>query len=699
MNLNENFPDAVLMENVKSVRALKGKYISVPVKHNSINISSITNMLCVLGDQEFLQYIQTAAGDMQQKEPAPGEIWIAKTLADSYNIGIGDVLHITYQDPIKLKVTAIYSATFAPSERLTIMPNIVNPETVASMKDEPDTGVWALNLHNNNEDYIEKLAISNPFALLTFSREKLSAYVTDISGIVGNVSGVAALIVFLASLFIIRFIIHNQLQKELTSIGVYKSLGYRFNQIISLYTKGYLTVGACAVVLGSAVSLPLTFSLGKSTSEALGGFKLSSTSLIMCAVAIVLLLLLLLGGARIALIRVKTITPVQAIATGRASGEGKKSNSIIQNAKTPLAMAVNDIFKHKQTSAVTLLVLTMSMLLILFFASSYHTCRNIHNNANVWIACPKFNTIITGDLNDDVIKSAQNSDYTKSAVSGDFFYYPPVTIPQYSGNPRSVEFIVLDDASEDTTRIAMKEGVNPIQPDEISVTQLLLQELDMRLYDTLTIGIGGQEHTYKITGSFASMEPRAIIMTRDGMLFIDPQYYPDNCFVFLNDETQFTAFQTEIESTYSGVSVQQEWTAVKTAILAIEDMLCSVLQVMLIIFIIFASMSIVNVLTLTVKSRYKQYGILKSLGFSSCYLIMQNLLHISIFLVVGVGLASIIHIAVSRKIFAALVIDAMISSGLLSSLLILVTVLLVLMISFCICLPIRKITPVDLMEE
>jgi putative ABC transport system permease protein len=699
MDLEENFSDKVLMENVKSIGALKGKYVSVPVTHDSVNISSITNMLCVLEDRTFLQYMQVTAGTIEDGTPDLDEIWIVKTLADSYDIEIGDVLYITYQEPIKLTVTAIYSATFAPSERLTIMPNIVNSETITLLNGEPDTGVWALELYDNNEDYVNLLAMSNPYALLTFSREKLSAYVTDISGVVGNVSGIAALIVFLAALFVIRLIIQSQLQRELTLIGIYKAVGYSLDSIISLYIKGYLTIGMASVVLGAATSLPLIYFLGKSTSEALGGFKLSSTTFVMCALAIILLLFLLWCGARIALKRVKTITPVEAIAIGRAFREGKQSDSVIKQAKSPLVMAINDIFKHKQASVITLLVLTISLFLILFFSSSYYTCRHIYDQANIWLACPKFNAIITGDLNDEIIQAARKNGHTKSVVSGDFFYYPPVIIPQYYGNARAIEFVVLDDAREESTGIRMKEGGNPIQVDEIAVSQLLLQELGMQLQDTLTIGMGEQAQSYKISGSFASMEGRAIIMTVDGMKQINPKYYQDNCFIVLKDETQFTALQNDIESIYSGVVVQKEWTALKTAISAIEDMLSSVMRVMLIIFVIFSTISIVNILALTVRNRHKQYGILKSLGFNTAYLITQNLLHILIFLLIAVGLAVIIHITVSEQIFAELVIDAMITSDLLSGLLILFTVLLVLLLSFCICFQIRKITPVDLMEE
>lgn len=364
--LRDNFPNSSVNKNIKSISMLKGKNITVSMRHKNVNISSITNMLCTFKGSAFWKYMQIDKGNVSSGEPNKGEIWISKTLASSYDIKIGDTITINYEKPVKFIVSAIYMSTFTPSERLTIMPSIVNSEDLHKFDDEPDAAVMALNLYDRSEKSIDKLAMTNPYSLMTFSRKKLKDYVTNISGIVGCISAIAALVVFIAALSIMRFIITNDLKKEIRYIGIYKSLGYSNEKIIDIYIKGYLLVGVIAIAVGTAISLPLVYYLGMSMSKTLGDFRITSTTIVVCIMTIILLVFLIWNATRRSLRQIKNITPVEAVSVGQLLGEHRIMNSVIKNAKSPFSMAINDIFKHKRISIITSVVLTVSIYLILF---------------------------------------------------------------------------------------------------------------------------------------------------------------------------------------------------------------------------------------------------------------------------------------------------------------------------------------------
>lgn len=694
-----NFPTASVRDNISSMESLRGKNISVPMKHKATNISSITNMLCTMEDPGFLKYTEFIAGGAGQSEPGDGEIWIVKTLASSYDIEIGDVLTIAYAEPLQLKVSGIYIATFAPSERLTIMPNIVNQNTLDQLAHEPDAGVFAINLFDHSEDRLNELAMGNPYALLTFSRARLVGYITDISGILGSVAAVAAFVVFIAALFIIRFIIHHNIQKELRSIGIYKSQGFSVRQIRQVYIKGYLLVGSTVISLGAILSLPFVYFLGRSTSQVLGHFRLTATTGLVCMFALLLLVFSLWSGARMALDKLKSISPVEAITAGQALGEQKRQASLIKCASSPFTTEINNIFKHKKTSFLTLIVLTISLYLILFFSSSYYTCKNIYENANIWLACPQFNSIVTGEIHQELSEFIKASGYVKSVINGDFFHYPPVTIPQYDGNPRAVEFTVLDVLDEQTTGIAMKAGRGPKNPEEIAVSEKLLKQLELGVGDELKIGIRQEEEAYRISGMFTSVEELSILMSIDGMRKIDPRYEPENSFIMLKDEAEFDAFKTYVEANFAGVSVDKEWTALKSAVAAIEKMLTNVMTVLLGVFILFAVISIVNVLVLNINFKRRQYGILKAMGFSTNYLLTQNFFHVLLMFGAGTVTAACFHFLCSKHLFALLIIDAMRDSIALSGSLLLGTTIAAVAAALLFSGSIWKIKPVHLMEE
>lgn len=699
INPDHHFQNKEVRQNINSVDVLKGKNVSIPIKHESTNISSITNMMCSLTNSRFSQYIQRTEGDLTSVQPGDGEVWIVKTLASSYNIHIGDTLTMNYDNPVELKVSCIFTATYAPSERLTIMANIVNDKTLEQFNSEGDAGILAVDLKDTSEECITKMSVTNPYALLTFDREALKAYITKISNVVAAVSAIAALIVFIAALFIIRFIINNDLRKEMRSIGIYKSLGYSYKMIMNIYMKAYLLVGTIAITIGVLLSLPVVYYLGSSTAQVLGSFKLTSTSAIVGIITAALLIFMLWRGAMIALKKVRMITPVEAIATGQSLGEQKLSKSVIKSAKSPLATQVNEIFKHKKTSFVTLAVLTVSMYLLMFFASSYYTCGDIYDNVNIWLACPKFNTIITGNVTDDVNETIQNDENIKSAVSGNCFYFPPVELVDYKGNSRNVDFFILSDLSSKVTGITMSKGYTPEKSDEIALSAMLLKKLDKKVGDYLTITMEDRQVDYLICGSFASMESFTILLNVDAMRVLDPNYNPGLCFVNLKDKAKFADFKQNVESAYGSVSVDQDWTALRSAVDAIENMLTSVMLVMLIVFVLFAVIAIVNVLALTIAGKRRQYGILKSMGFTTSYMMSQNLCYIFIMLVVSVGIAGILHALFSKAIFAAVVINALENSASLLSGLVLGTIALIILVTVILSLPIRKITPVSLMEE
>lgn len=694
-----NFPELSVQNNIKDIAELKGKNISVPLKHKGKTISSITNILCTLEDTSMLQYIHFLEKQNNSAEPGDGEVWITRTLANSYHIKIGDTLTIMYENPVELKVTEIYTSTFAPSERLTIMPAIINEETLKLFSQEEDAGIFALNLYDTTEKSIDEIAMTNPYSLITFSRHRLELYVTNITNVVGSVASIAGFIVFLASLFIIRFIMNDNLRKEIHSIGIYKSIGMTSESIRNIYIMPYMFIGVISIIAGILCSMPVVYQLGVSSSQAMMGFSLTKTTAITCIVAIVLLLFVLWFVSFLSLRKVKDITPYEAITVGQSSGEDVRRPSVIKNAKSSFDIAVNDIFKHRKSSLISFCVLVFSVYLILFFSSSYTTCTSIYEKANIWLACPKFNTIVTGNITEDVKDSIQKSNYVQSVVCGNFFYYPPVDLQQYDGNSRNIQFLVLDDLDEKKTDIQMKEGRNPETDEEVCVSKVLLSQMNLEVGDYLKIALGNKEYEYLICGSFYSMEELSINMTVGAMKKIDESYEPDNCFVRLKDTKDFNSFRNEIEGQYSEIVANKDWVALKYAIKAIESMLSNIMKVMLIVFILFSIISIVNILALTIQSKKRQYGILKALGFTTNYIIGSNLIQTFLLFGASTVIAMIIHVTCSKKLFELLVIDAMSHSVCLMSILLGFTAFAIIVVTLLLSRPIRKITPVDLMEE
>ena len=407
ISLEGNFPDEAVRNNIASVNVLKGKEVSMPLRIGEVSPSSMNFILCEMPEDGFETYMQRVAGDLISKTPQRGEIWIDQPLANAYQIQIGDELILETKPASKLKVSAIYTATFAPVERVTIKYCMVNQETIAGLTDEIDGGLFAVNLKDKSAAAYDALDKGNPYDIITFSRESISKYITDISGILGGIATAAVFVVFLASLMIIQFMINNDLQKEYRCIGIYKSLGYKNEQIKSFYLKGYLVVGVAAFCVGALLAAPIVLKLGNGITKTLGGFKLSGTYGVVSLITVALMTFILWLRANKYLKKVQHISPVEAIRTGAAAGEYQKGKSFIKYAKTPLETAINELIMKPKKSLIFIGVLTISFYLLCFFSAGYFTCDHICENATKWLAVPRYDAVISGAMDEQMIKEIE----------------------------------------------------------------------------------------------------------------------------------------------------------------------------------------------------------------------------------------------------------------------------------------------------
>jgi putative ABC transport system permease protein len=127
--------------------------------------------------------------------------------------------------------------------------------------------------------------------------------------------------------------------------------------------------------------------------------------------------------------------------------------------------------------------------------------------------------------------------------------------------------------------------------------------------------------------------------------------------------------------------------------------LLAISEILILVFIIFALLNISVVLMMESANKHRQYGILKALGFTTGYITRQNLYKNMLCVGISVLIALAIHLSVSKAFLATRVIDAFTDSSLLVSLLVLLILCAALLITYLISLGIRRIMPIELMEE
>ena len=285
----------------------------------------------------------------------------------------------------------------------------------------------------------------------------------------------------------------------------------------------------------------------------------------------------------------------------------------------------------------------------------------------------------------------------KLVISEDFFKTPVTADGMYEYSGR-VTALFYNDFSD----LPYATGRAPQAANEIGVCAVLLGNLDLRVGEYLSLALGDKKASFLITGAYHSMmnggttvQLLADTQTAHGLEFV-----PGILMVSLNQGFTPEDVISELNREYSGVTAVKTLEMIHDATQGIKDMIVPVTLIMIIVFIVFSVLNISNLLLQNHADNRKQYGVSKALGFSTGYIAARSTWKISILSVIAAGAGFLLHILFSKGLFAAaLQMDAL-DRAIPQTLLMLGGLLILLLaVTLLFCVPIRKITPLELMEE
>jgi putative ABC transport system permease protein len=338
----------------------------------------------------------------------------------------------------------------------------------------------------------------------------------------------------------------------------------------------------------------------------------------------------------------------------------------------------------------------MSMFLCLFFGMAYHAANTMKDNVNSWVNLPKCDVYVTGRLDEDARAYIDRSEYVGTAVFGDYGY-GNAKLEGYPDAPEYELYDVYTSFPDEVTGVRMAEGKSPENKYDAAVSINLLEMLHLNVGDPLILTIGGVTKEYTVSGSYETMGTDIMLMADAVSECVD--YSPSRAFIWLNDENDYESFKQDIEGNLPETAVYGEWFALEYTLSAVSDMIKPISVVLISAFIGFSLLSVLIVLMMDIKSMRKRFGIMKSLGFTSDYIIQQNGWKYFVMTAVSAVLAFVLHSLFSRRLAAIILIDAFRSSGTQDAVMISGFILLITLSVVIISSAIRKESPLELMGE
>lgn len=646
--------------------------------------------------------------------PSKGTIWVSNLLADSKNLKIGDKIKIKDGDEYKyLTISALVNDSLIPSSVMGYNNLYVNSNDYGYFNEFIKSQYIGYDSSKEGNDATSELISYIGGSIDGVIYDKwITIFAANAGGQITSAVGLStAILIFIVSIVIIRFVLWNNILKEYKSIGVYKSLGFTSKQIRNIYLKGFGIVGIIAITAGSFFSIWFINYLVKISIKYIGIYEGGINNFNFIFLTIILMSFVLISNIYLLLRRINKIKPVEAFRIGVTSSKEKFKKSIIKDASSPMSMAINDIFKYKKQNLIIVTVLSLVIYLSVFLVSAKYSMINMKDNA--W----NMFGLLQGDVTLDFPSGEASYDKALKEIKSDprvlgvrecSFDVGKVAyldVSRYNiKNAQVITYLYDNYDNNYGFNVSMKEGRNPKNKNEIALSEQILKDANLDIGDYIDIKILGEERSLLITGKYIGMMSNNYNMRMT--LDVVPKEIRNNLNnlninITLKDKNDYEVFKNEYKDKYKVCSIDTCPSLIATTSKSVIEIVIPVTTIILLGILLFSILNIVNLIIINNNDNRRNNAIIKSLGFSNVYILKRTLYRIMLLTGISSLVGFILNATTSRSIFkfAMMGIDGlMISNSKVISTIVFIEILTIgaTIISM---FSMRKISTVELMEE
>lgn len=470
-----------------------------------------------------------------------------------------------------------------------------------------------------SKQYPNITMVSNCYDIVSQSR-----YISQM--ICSGIISAMAFFVLLIAFVVIVSNITNYIQNNMKNLGILKAMGYTSGQLIGSLLLQFSSLTLIAAVIGAGISYSL-FPTVNTMMIAQTGIPYAIRFL---PVPLVLSITIPIGAVVFAVWfasrRIKKIEPVVALRSGIQAHNFKNNHIPLEQTKAPLtfALALKTTLsgvKHNITICITMLVLS----LIVVFSGLM--LENVITNT------APFLNLIVGETADSCInvQTEAEDDFLRKMDADDrvekLYLFTSLNVSHTGG--AELMATICNDYSKINNQDIVFEGRFPKYNNEIAIAAKYAKENGMKIGDEIQITANGKRENYLICGftQISNNLGRDCLLTRTGYerlgLLTNTSYY-----IHLSGKTDIDAFNLQMEKEFEG-SVNTTIN-IGSMIDGTGSVYVSLIAIIVIAILALSAIIVAFVLYLLVRTvlnnKQHDYGILKSLGFTTGQLILQTAL-------------------------------------------------------------------------
>lgn len=511
------------LDNLSSVtdyrreETLYGSGTNIEVKGKALNDMNKATLIMSV-DNAKLNYF--TSNNEKITEVEKGKAYVSGTFASDNNLSVGDKFTLVIGDTEKefeymgRAKDALLGSEFMGNLRFIL--NNEDYEYLCSDKEAISRQGGTYYIDTTDISEVESLIGEQGGVLLSVNNDTIkTTYI--VSMIVAALLLIVSLFLIVISFVVLKHTIGFTIDEEFREIGVMKAIGMKNNSIRALYLTKYFPIAVIGSALGFAFSMPFSDMMLNLVSSSMYIDSENSVMIsLLCSLAVILITLLFCWSSTK---KIKKLSPIDAVRNG-TTGERFRKKSLMSLRKIKLNstafLAANDIVSAPKKYSIVTGVFAMLMLLVMILANTANTLNS--EKLLFLFGCTESDAYVT--FTDEVMQ-ATGANVDSQAVLKETIKDIEKTLED-NGMSGKVHIestynttVLTDDLK---TSVAFQycpdtkagdytysEGVAPENAEEVALSSLVAEKLGVKVGDTITFLIEGEEKECMVTALFQSM--------------------------------------------------------------------------------------------------------------------------------------------------------------------------------------------------
>ncbi|WP_449012027.1 ABC transporter permease [Paenibacillus taichungensis] len=611
----------------------------------------------------------------QSSAPEQGSVWIPTSMANAYNIVVGDTVNFkTGSSALDLKVSAIvvdvpYGAPFTNAARVWMnSTDYQNDFQTLAGKDNYMMGIHFDDYRTNSSYWDRYNSETNaPFLETKMEFESISSFYLIINQIIGFIMIFLGAVMMVIALITIGFTISDAILANYKTIGILKSLGLTSLRTIGTYVIQYALLSIIAVIPGLALSVFVSkFIINISVSSLRtgnGDVPLEGIGAAML-VGILLFALVILFVVLYAK-KARSIEPVQAIRYGMSETENirltRRMNSPLANrvgfARLPVAavIGIRNLIKNTKSSVLMLLLTTMAASVLVLgyvvltsITGIYQTAAKWgYDNANIAAVVVNKTTFPRAELQNVLEEDPRIKNVGwQGNITGVIL---PDDSTDVASQSTSLYLRVLDGSYQDLGFETLR-GNNPELENEISIGVSVAKMFNKDMGDLIDLYIEGEKCTFMISGIYQAISDLSVSgrITAQAVRSVNPDYGDVNvAFINVNDPSQAGAIANQLNERFKdSASIVTQKTLLDSVYAEAASIFVYPMALIGLLFILVTFIIIFSTSRISIRKESRTYGIYKSIGMTSRRIRFSVAMGITILSAIGAVLGTVVGVYV-----------------------------------------------------